>query len=245
MYTVVSKPPSHRAGDEPRRLGSGAGTTSRAEEVYRILRRQILDSELLPDEPLVEEVIARATSRSRTPVREALHRLEMDGLVQSRGRSVVVASLSTDELSELCVVRECLEGLAARLAATARSDIDVSTLEGLHEEMGRAAAAGDLGRLVDTNHAFHEVVWTSSRNRYLTQQLELLRAVIERRQSTTLADPRRRDHTIGEHAAIVDGIARRDAAAADAAARAHLHNAFAARLVNLSLSGRRAVAPPG
>jgi DNA-binding GntR family transcriptional regulator len=241
----VSEPSVRGVGARPRWPRSGGAPHSRADEVYRVLRQQILDSELAPDEPLVEEAIAKATSLSRTPVREALHRLEMDGLVRSRGRSVVVATMSVEELSELCIVRESLEGLAARLAAAARSDVDVSTLERLLEEMRRAASADDLGRLVDTNHAFHEVIWTSSRNRYLAHQLELLRALIERRQSTTLADPRRRDETLAEHAAILEGIARRDAGAAEDAATVHFRNALASRMLNLSLSRPRGGASSG
>lgn len=238
MYTVVSGTrlpgPSPAGG-----LRSPLPTGSRADDVYEMLRGRILEGELKPDEFLVEDAIAKAASVSRTPVREALHRLEMDGLVQSRGRSVVVVGLSAEDLAELCIVQESLEGLAARLAALARSEIDVTTLQHLLSEIELVSLDDDVTRLVDLDHAFHESIWTSARNRYLAQQLMLLRTLIERRDSTPLANARRREEALVEHAAIVHAIAKHDAEAAEAASKAHFRNALARRMLNASLVGRR------
>jgi DNA-binding GntR family transcriptional regulator len=211
---------------------------SRADEVYHALREAILSGELAPHERLVEQTIAVETKVSRTPVRQALQRLEMDGLVESRGRSVVVVDPSSEGLSELCVVRENLEGLAARLAAHAHSDIDLGTLERLLEQSESAVDAGDVEALVDLNHAFHELIWASARNRYLARQLDLIRALIERRQSTTLSDPDRRIAAQAEHRAILAAIAARDPQAAEEAARLHFRHALALRMLNAHLPSR-------
>jgi DNA-binding GntR family transcriptional regulator len=210
---------------------------SRAEEVYESLRQQVLDGSLRPNDRLIEQAIAQEAGVSRTPVREALHRLEVDGLVQSKGRSIVVAELSGEDLTELCTVREALEGLAARLAALARSEIDVATLRQLLVECGEAAKDDDVSRFIDNNHAFHEVTWASARNRYLARQLGLLRSLIERRQSTTLADPARRIEALNEHAAIAHAIATGDPDLAEASARAHFRKASSIRIL-MGISAR-------
>jgi DNA-binding GntR family transcriptional regulator len=211
---------------------------SRADEVYESLRYRILNGELTPNERLIEQTIAADAGVSRTPVREALHRLEVDGLVESKGRSIVVAGLSAEDLSELGTVRESLEGLAARLAALARSDIDVATLERLVADSEEAVASDDVARFVEINHAFHEVIWTSARNRYLARQLALLRSLIERRQTTTLASRERRAEALIEHAAIVRAVIARDPDSAEAAARAHFRNALTIRILNAHLANQ-------
>jgi DNA-binding GntR family transcriptional regulator len=212
---------------------------SLADTVYESLRSRILNGELRPNDRLIEQAIAEQLGVSRTPVREALHRLEVDGLVQSKGRSIVVVELSAEDLAELCTVREALEGLAARLAALARSEIDVGTLEQLVAQNREALANDDVLGAVEINHAFHEVIWTSTRNRYLARQLGLLRSLIERRQSTTLATSDRRAEALSEHITIVHAIATRDPDLAEASARAHFRNALSIRILNARMAGRR------
>lgn len=209
---------------------------SRADEIYESLKVRIAGGELQPGDRLVEQTIAADAGMSRTPVREALHRLEVDGLVESKGRSIVVVEFSAEDLAELGTVRESLEGLAARLAALARSDIDVGTLERLLAESKDAADTDDVARFVELNHAFHDVIWTSARNRYLARQLGLLRSLIERRQDTTLATHERRSEAQIEHTAIVHAIVTRDPDAAEAAARAHFRNALSIRILNAQFS---------
>ena len=209
---------------------------SRADDVYESLRTQILDGELRAGDRLIEQTIAETAGVSRTPVREALHRLEVDGLVQGKGRSIVVVELSAEDLAELCTVRESLEGLAARLAALARSDIDVDTLERLLADSRDAAENDDIERFIDNNHAFHEVIWASGRNRYLARQLGLLRSLIERRQTTTLGDSGRRTEALSEHASIVHAIGTRDPDLAEASARAHFRNALSIRILNARMA---------
>ena len=119
------------------------GRGSRAHQIYDWLRGAILSGELRPDERLVEETIARRARVSRTPVREALQRLEMDGLVRITGRGVMVTAYSDDELYDLCVAREGMEGLVARLAANSRTDFDLLTFEHIMEETREATQAED------------------------------------------------------------------------------------------------------
>jgi DNA-binding GntR family transcriptional regulator len=209
------------------------GRRSRAVELYVWLRSAILSGELQPHERLVETTIAELASVSRTPVREALQRLEVDGLVGEGERGgLEVIGFSLDELAQLCAVRETLEGMATELAATARSDMEIVALRSIvaEEERGLEDDATTVERLVELNHSFHETVWRASRNGYLADQLKYLRNLIERLQDTTLRDRGRLQQAIGEHEAIIEALDRRDAETAGELARQHFRAAMAKRL---------------
>ena len=210
------------------------GRTHRADELYDYLRRAILDGTLPPEERIVEQRIAKVASVSRTPVREALHRLEMDGLVVSDGRGLVVVDHSVDEMAELCSVREELESFAARLGAVSRSELDLSTLDQMIRETVTATKSQNVTRLIELNHLFHETIWQTARNRYLARQLGLLRGLIERRgEESTLTDKARRAEALEEHTVIYRAFADRDADAAAKATREHFRRAMALRLMRL------------
>jgi DNA-binding GntR family transcriptional regulator len=206
------------------------GRRSRSLELYEHLRAAIFDGTLRPGERLVETGIAAKASVSRTPVREAIRMLHADGLVLPSTDGVVVSGLDADEMSELCVVREALEGLACRLAATARSEIDLLTLDGLIEECDHAAAAGDMARLAFLSHSFHRVIWNSTGNRYLAAQLTELKERIDRNQPSTLLSPGRADDAFDEHRALLAAFRARDADGAETVAREHFRRAMAVRL---------------
>ena len=212
------------------------GRQSRAQELYEVLSQAILDGTLQPNERLVEETIAEMASVSRTPVREALRKLEADGLVRVTHMGIVVAGFSLEELSDLCAVRETLEGMASRLAATLRSDLTVSTLQHIMAQTREACQQGDVRRLVQLNHAFHDCIWEAARNRYLAQQLRLLRRLIERLQHSTLESPQRQKEMVDEHQAILDAIIRQDAEGAERETREHFRKAMAVRLSNLAMT---------
>jgi DNA-binding GntR family transcriptional regulator len=203
---------------------------SRAEQLYAYLRRAIQEGELQPNERLVEAAIAELAGVSRTPVREALHKLQVDGLVAVTGRGLVVGTISADELVEFCAVRETLEGMAAGLAARSRTQMDLIALRHITDEFENAASRGEVPALVKLNNAFHEVIWQAARNRYLARQLHALRDQIERLQPTTLAIPERQRIVPTEHRAIVAAIEEQDVDQAERATRHHFQGAMALRL---------------
>ena len=218
---------------------------SRAEQLYAYLRRAIHEGDLRPNERLVEAEIAELAGVSRTPVREALHKLQVDGLVTVTGRGFVVGTVSTDELVELCAVRETLEGMAAGLAARSRTEMDLIALRHVAEEFRSAAARGDVPDLVRLNHAFHDVIWQAARNRYLARQLQALRGQIERLQPTTLADPQRQGIANAEHQAIVAAIEEHDVDGAERATRDHLGSPPPAlRATSPREGGKNAISDP-
>jgi DNA-binding GntR family transcriptional regulator len=214
------------------------GKRSKAEELYDFLRAAILDGVLEPNERVVEENIAVMASVSRTPVREAIRRLEVDNLLQDTGRGLAISSVSVYELTELCAVREVLEGMASRLAATARSEIDVLNLQSILYDYQQATQEQDVQQLVTLNHTFHETIWQAARNRYLFHELVTLRENIERLQKTTLHEPGRQREALAQHKAVLEAIIGRDGDKAERLARQHFREAMAIRLKMERFTGK-------
>jgi len=218
-----------------------SGDRSRAQEFYEYLRSAIVAGRLEPGERLVESKLAELAQISRTPVREALHRLHIDGLVrESASGGYEVSGVSLQELIDACAVRETLEGMATGLAATNRSDIDITILRNtIRDEEEAMSKRADDSVHVSLNHVFHQTIWRASRNGYLVEQLEALRDLIERLQNTTLGRPERQHKALAEHAAIVDAMEARDVVAAEQVAREHFRNAMAERISMIAKASPR------
>ncbi len=220
------------------------GRQSRARELYVALREAILDGTLGAGDRLVEEQVAAMASVSRTPVREAIRRLEAEGLLEDSGSGAVAVAvtLDADALAEVCEVRETLEGLACRLAALGRTEITILTLEDLAKRWQDAVENGASEQeLVRLNRVFHETIWQASGNRYLAEQLRFLRARIELSGKSTLGFHDRASEAMAEHAELLEAIRRRDADAAEEFARSHFRRAMAIRLATLRFEALEAV----
>jgi DNA-binding GntR family transcriptional regulator len=181
-----------------------------------------------PGDRLVESELAERLGVSRTPVREALQRLETQAVLTRDGRSLIVASLGHDEMAELYAVRTELEALAARLAAQHAAREEVSVLAEMIEE--DRALLGDPQALSRANRRFHAQIHRASHNRYLVQQLGMVHRTMALMARTSLAAEGRGEAALAEHTAIVDAIAARDGDRAAEALRAHLSTAFEVRL---------------
>ena len=203
-------------------------------DAYGLILDAIDQGAYRPGDRLVESELAERFGVSRTPVREALQRLETQGLLARDGRSLIVASLDHDQMAELYVVRGALEGLAARLAARHAAEEEVAVLRALCQE--DRALLGDPQALARANRRFHHQIHLASHNRFLVQQLGLVHRSMALMAETSLAAEGRGPHALAEHEAIVAAIAARDGDAAEAALRAHISRAFEVRL--------RAVAAP-
>jgi DNA-binding GntR family transcriptional regulator len=198
-------------------------------DAYALVLGAIDQGEYRPGDRLVEAELAERFGVSRTPIREALQRLETQGVLARDGRSLMVASLDHDQLGELYVVRAELEGLAARLAAQHAAQEEVRVLW----EMVRKDRdlLGDPGLLARANKRFHRQIHLASHNRYLIQQLEMVHRSMVLLSTTSLAAEGRGVQALGEHEEIVQAIEARQGAAAEAAIRAHISHAFETRLL--------------
>lgn len=207
------------------------GTGSTADAVYDAVADGILSMALPAGWRLGEVRLANLFSVSRTPVREALTRLESEGLASRNRRSgLVVASISSEQVFELYAIREALDGTAARLAAHVRSDADIATLERANERIASAALEGDLPRLVSANVAFHQALASASRNEMLQRFVSQVHQTVLRFRSTTLSLPGRAMEAVAEHREMIDAIMARDEDRAEEAARRHMRQVVHARM---------------
>lgn len=203
-------------------------SASRADLAHHALREALRAGLLAPGERVREDEIAAALGISRTPVREALHRMQARGLLDAAGRGLAVARLDRRQVLELYEMREILEGTAARLAARHAAEAELTLLDRL---AAASAAAGAGPEAAAANRRFHRAMQEAAHNRYLLQTLDELDDAIALLGPTTLAEPGRAAAAAGEHAAILAAIVARDADRAEALARAHIRGARDARLL--------------
>lgn len=207
----------------------GLARTPRSEYVHEQIRESIQNGVYTPGERLTESELAERLGVSRTPVREALRRLESDGLlVFEPWRGVVVAEMDRQQVGELYTMREVLEGTAARLAAKHISEAEMGVLETLlAKETKQLKKPSELAK---TNRHFHHAIYASAHNRYLMQTLSTLRNSLALLRGTTFSVPGRAKVAHREHKEIVTAILDRDGIGAEEAARAHIRGAECTRI---------------
>lgn len=210
------------------------GATSAA--VADALREAILDGTLKPGMWLREAEVARSLSVSRTPVRDAFRTLAAERLVEMKAnQGVVVRVMSSDDIIELYVVREVLEGLAARMAARHGAHECLQAFSVLLPKMREAGEAHDVGALSKLNFEFHTIVCRAAGNRYLDQALTHLHQDARRLPDPTLGLPGRMEESISEHVALADAISQGDADVAEKLAADHIHHLAELRIRALLL----------
>ena len=197
-------------------------------DAYTLILEAIDTGIYRPGDRLVESELAERFGVSRTPIREALQRLETQSLLTRDGRSLIVASLDHNQLSELYVVRAELEGLAARLAARHATAEEARVLRDMVE--ADQALLGNPKGLARANRRFHKQIHLASHNRYLVQQLDLVHRSMALMATTSLAAEGRGEVALAEHAAIVTAIENRDEMGAYQALKDHISKAFVTRL---------------
>lgn len=196
------------------------------ELVLEAIREAIINGTLKPRERLMEIQLAEELGVSRTPIREALRKLEIEGfIVMVPRKGAYVADLSFKDIADVFEIRSALEGLAAELAAERITDEELDEMERLLIEKAEAIAANDIDKLVIVDTKFHEAIYKASRNERLTPIISNLREQIQRYRATTLAYPGRMKESLDEHRAIVEALQSRDAQLSRQLAEQHIENA--------------------
>ncbi|MBQ8418657.1 MAG: GntR family transcriptional regulator [Phascolarctobacterium sp.] len=196
------------------------------ELVCESIRQAIIDGTFSPGERLMEIQLADEMGVSRTPVREAIRKLELEGfVVMIPRRGTYVADISIRDITEIYEIRTCLDELAAGLAAERITDEELETLNRLLVEFGQYINAGDMEKIVEVDTAFHEVLYMASRNDRLHSIINNLREQVTSIRGRSMSYPGRLTETMDEHRALVDSIAARDVERAQNAARIHIENA--------------------
>ena len=197
-------------------------------DAYQLILEAIDVGMFKPGDRLVESDLAERFGVSRTPIREALQRLETQALLSRDGRSLIVASLDHNQLAELYVVRTELEGLAARLAARHAAPEEIRLLRKMVEDDRKIVDNPEA--LARANRRFHKQIHLASHNRYLVQQLDLVHRSMALLATTSLAVDGRGKEALKEHDEIVKAIESGDGERAYLALKNHISLAFETRL---------------
>jgi DNA-binding GntR family transcriptional regulator len=221
---IKTRPSPPRLRPLPAVTSEALRNRSRGAFVYETLRDAIWDGHFVVGDRMTEEEIAQMLGVSRTPVREALQRLQERGLLAvGSGRTLVVAGLSKQQVLELYAMREILEGSAARFAAQHATVGEIEMLHRLLEEFRHHR--DDPRMLVSVNRRFHRAICEAAHNRYLIETLDGLHDGLTLLNSNTFRVPPRPTRTDAEHRKIVRAIERRDCDEAEKAARDHVRQA--------------------
>jgi DNA-binding GntR family transcriptional regulator len=209
---------------------------------YERIKHGILDGTFAPGTMLVEASVAEWCGVSRTPVREALSRLEQDGIVVRTERGMVVRDRTPDEILDLYDTRISLEVTAARFAAARRTQMDQVRLEravAVAEELGGDA---EPEAMAAANRTFHRAVWQASHNQAVLDLLDRVNLHLMRYPETTLIVPGRWPQALAEHRELLAAIIAGDAAQAAAVSE---HHFTAARELRLKLWADKSGAASG
>ena len=192
-------------------------------EVYEFLKESITKGGLKPGQKLNEIDLGNHLGISRTPIREALMRLEHEGLVtMDPGKGAVVSAISKVDLGEIYPIVASLEGLAARIAAANMEPADTRKLKKLNDQMIKAARAGDAPAFMKLNSEFHQTFLDKCTNQRLSILVSSYKDTIYRFRIFSLNMPDRMHHSIEEHKRIIEAFERKDGEQAEQLLRHHV-----------------------
>ena len=226
---------------QPRGPGvtAGARGASLADQAYQQIRRAIRQRRFRAGDRLREVELAEMFGLSRTPIREALSRLQAEGLAaENAQRGFTLIEFDHAMVTELYVLREALEGTAARLAARSIDDAELELLRTLQREYAAMLHQGREPDMTEKNRQFHEALCLCARNRFLLRTLDPVHDALGLLGESNLVNPERALQNVTEHAAIIDALERRDAEMAEALVRAHVRAAYAARIRRMFSSSK-------
>lgn len=194
------------------------------EMVYEELKLQILTGGIVPGTRMMEVELAEEMGVSRTPIREAIRKLEKEGLVTIEPRRGAYASrISTEDMVEILEVRQDLEGLAAFFAATRMSKENLEELKSIAEKYNKAVEEGNMQDMIRFDTMFHRKIVDSCSNKILVHMVEQLQEMVLRFRYIYYDNFRRAEHMPAEHRAILEAIADGDEEKAREAADVHIY----------------------
>lgn len=193
--------------------------------VFKTLRRAIITGELAPGERLMEITLANRLGVSRTPVREAIRKLELEGLVIMIPRKgAQVASITEKGLRDVIEVRSVLEEFAACLACDRIDEADMKEMQEVHEQFIKAVESDDLLKTVDTDEKFHDVIFRAAKNERLLSIIASLREQFYRYRVEDIKDMKDYSILITEHEQLMNAIFNHDQDAARHFMNTHIKN---------------------
>lgn len=193
--------------------------------VFNALRKAILTGRLKPGERLMEVHLGEMLGVSRTPIREAIRKLELEGLVIMVPRKgAEVAGMTVKSMQDVLEVRRSLDVLSVELACERRTAAELERLKEAGDNFARAIKTGNAAVMAEADVIFHDIIVAATGNRRLQQILNNLAEQIYRYRFIYLQDDIRHEILVAEHEAVYQGIGNRDIAAAVQAVRVHIDN---------------------
>jgi DNA-binding GntR family transcriptional regulator len=230
VKTMVVRNAGLTGGD----MADGKFTSRRSP--YEQMKNAIVVGDFAPGQLLTESALASEYDTSRTPIREALTRLEQDGLISRTSRGLVVRERSPGEILDIYEVRIVLEATAARVAAARRTPMDVLNLKRISKHLEQLKT-DDEAIFASENRKFHRALWQATHNEALLDLLERLDLHLVRYPATTLARPGRWEESNIEHSELVAAIEAGDSGRAGEVAARHFSEARDLRLAIWAESG--------
>ncbi|MFC8718086.1 GntR family transcriptional regulator [Kitasatospora sp. NPDC057198] len=196
---------------------------SKADLAYESLHRAIAEGDLKPGERVNMDELSRALGVSKIPVREAVKRLEADGLLVSRPHAgVTVAAVDVAEMRGVFLAREAIEALVAELAAARITEERLTAVEAVQADMRAALANGELTAMAELNSRFHGLLAEAAGYRVLAELTDQLLLTVRRYRVTAPMGEREWATVVAEHEALLTTLRARDPRAAADAARLHM-----------------------
>lgn len=193
--------------------------------VFQTLRQAILKGELQPGERLMEIKLAQLLGVSRTPIREAIRKLELEGLVVMIPRKgAAVANITEKDTKDVLEVRRTLEMFAVEVACERITEEQLVALKEAAKAFEASKGSMDLIRIAETDMQFHEIIYEATHNERLVQMLNNLRENMYRYRIEYLKDPNYYDSLVGEHREILQAIETKNIEKARVCMRDHIEN---------------------
>ncbi len=206
-----------------------SSSQNQAISCYRDLVSRLQTGAIVPGDYLREQTLAEEFSVSRTPVREALRKLETEGLLVSEPRlGMRVRALDYTEVIELYEVRLVHERAVARIAAAKVTDVELLELKDIQASIEKEK--NNAGKMAALNQKFHFALLQMAKNRFLTRAVEGMQRSMLLLGPSTLTDSKRASVAIKEHRAIIQALEKRDADKAESVMNTHLQNAQRSRI---------------
>lgn len=179
--------------------------------IFEQIREDILNGRYATGDKLVEIKLAEELGVSRTPVREALKQLELDGLVENiPNRGVVVNGISKNDIDDILTMRLCIEGLVGQWAAERISEEEVKILEEIYDLMEFYTYKSDVDKIFELNTKFHETLYHATKSRYLESVLKDFQLFIRPARNNSLKTEGRMSDALKEHEEILNGLKNND-----------------------------------
>lgn len=197
------------------------------EKVYKLLEDEILSGRLKSGEVMREQALSAKLNVSRTPIRSALHRLAEEGLVKiSANRGATVVGVTSEDVTDIYLIRERLEGLASRLAAERMTEEEKNELKDSVELAEFYISRNDAEHLREQDTEFHRIIYNASGNRLLCKVLSDLHKNIKAYRKASLQVKGRVEKSVAEHREILEAILAKDSEEADRLTSLHIQNSM-------------------